>query len=306
LRFFVVLRWCVSGALLTGLCFWPVSTRAAQAASPGNPAEVLRQALMAACSQNSDEFARVLTARNVEAFLRMTPAARSTLLKRFVLLDRPGTPRSETEAAGTLTIYCVTPELTTEMHIRRPELRDNLAYLPLTVKDATDSDDATAHQVTMGMVRENDQWRLLSLGLLLLDLPSLGEEWDRASIKVNEQMAATYLKELAEAVEAYRKTYTRLPDSLAVLGPAPEGAAKSEKAGLVGEELATGRRDGYVFRYVIVGANTSGAPAKYELAAIPAEYGRTGTRSFFRDSSGRVHAADHHGAVGSEADPKFP
>ena len=136
------------------------------------------------------------------------------------------------------------------------------------------------------MVRENGQWKLLSLGLLLLDLPSLEEEWDKAEIAVNEKSAIANLKEIAEAVEAYRKRYTRLPESLGVMGPPADGQAKADKAGLLGEELSGGRKEGYIFRYVIVGASTSGAPAKYELAAIPAEYGRSGSRSFFRDSAG--------------------
>jgi hypothetical protein len=63
-------------------------------------------------------------------------------------------------------------------------------------------------------------------------------------------------------------------------------------------------QNGYAIRYVIVGASTLGAPAKYELAANPLQYGRTGRRSFFRDSNGALHAADRRGAVGSEADPK--
>jgi hypothetical protein len=40
------------------------------------------------------------------------------------------------------------------------------------------------------------------------------------------------------------------------------------------------------------------------LAATPLQYGRTGQRSFFRDSSGVLHAANRKGAIGSEADPK--
>ena len=68
------------------------------------------------------------------------------------------------------------------------------------------------------MVRENGEWKLLSLGLLLLDLPSLEEEWDRAEIQANEKLAIAYLKEIAEAVETYRKTYTRLPDILSFSG----------------------------------------------------------------------------------------
>jgi len=63
-------------------------------------------------------------------------------------------------------------------------------------------------------------------------------------------------------------------------------------------------KNGYTIRYVILGASTLGAPAKYELAATPLQYGRTGRRSFFRDSNGGLHAADRRGAVGSEADPK--
>jgi len=78
----------------------------------------------------------------------------------------------------------------------------------------------------------------------------------------------------------------------------------SEAAGLLDSDLANGMQNGYVVRYVVAGASTLGAPAKYELAATPLQYGRTGRRSFFRDSNGALHAADRRGAIGSEADPK--
>jgi hypothetical protein len=275
--------------------------------SPGGdgPATTLRDALVAACSQNSTEFVRALTVRNAEAFGRMTPPARETLLKRFVLLDKPGKPRTQNETSGNVVVFCETSEVTTRMEIEKPELRDNLAYLPLTVKDSGDTPGLNAHRVTMGMVRESGQWKILSLGLLFLDLPSLEIEWDRAEIKTNEQSAIASLKALVEAIEIYRKTYTRLPESLKALGPASKSASKSDGAGLVDEGLAGGRKDGYSYRYVIVGANTSGAPAKYEVAAIPAVYGRSGLRSFFCDSAGQLHAGDHRGAVGSDLDPKL-
>jgi hypothetical protein len=277
----------------------------AQALAPEGAAAALRDALVAACSQDADQFVRALTARNAEAFGRMTPPARATLLKRFVLLDKPGKPSTETDAHGRMLVSCATPEVTTSMELDKAELRDNLAYIPLTIKDATDTVGNSAHHVTMGMVRENGQWKILSLGLLFLDLPSLESEWDRAEMKSNEQAAAATLHNLVEAIETYRKTYTRLPDSLLALGPAPDGTHKPEKAGLVEEELAKGRKDGYSYRYVIVGANTSGAPAKYELAAIPSEYGRTGQRSFFYGSDGVLRAADHKGSIGSVLDPKL-
>jgi hypothetical protein len=277
----------------------------AQTAAGADPQKVLQDVLIAACAQKHTDFARALTSRNTEAFVHLTPAAQATLLKRFVLLDGVGEARVENGNDGYLNVSCVTPKVTTLMQIGKPDVRENLAYLPLTVKDATDSSDSNAHRVVMGMVREKGEWKLLSLGLLLLDLPTLGEEWDRAEMKSNEESAVSHVKELAEAIEAYRKTYTRLPEALADLGPDAKGTAKSEKAGLVGAQLASGRQDGYAFRYVIVGANNSGAPAKYEIAAIPTNYGRTGTRSFFRDTSGVLHAADRQGAVGSQVDPKI-
>ena len=276
-----------------------------QSPSPSDPTVTLRDILFAACSQNSTEFARALTVRNVQAFARMTPATRTTLLKRFVLLDKPGQPRAEIDALGNLKIYCATPDVTTLMQLAKPELRDNLAFISLTIGNAAASSDDDSHRILIGLVREAGQWKLLSIGLLLLDLPSLGEEWDRAEIKTNEQSAIESMKTLADAVEAYRRTYTHLPNSLAALGPPPQGSAKSENADLLSAELAGGRKEGYSFRYVIVGADTLGAPARYELAAVPIEYGRTGSRSFFRDSSGVLHAADRHGAVGSETDPKI-
>jgi hypothetical protein len=292
------------GILLFSIFLSTASASAGQTPTD-NPTTVLRDAMMAACSQNSEAFRPALTVRNAEAFSRIAPAARATFLKRFVLLDKPGQPKSESSSNETYVVSCANADATTLIRIGKADLRDNLAYIPFEIKDASDPSGSGTRQVIIGMVREKGQWKLLSLGLLLLDLPSLEEEWDRAEIQANEKAALGYLKELADAVETYRKTYTHLPDNLEMLGPPPQGAARMDKAGLVGEELAAGRKDGYTFRYVIVGANSSGAPAKYELAAIPGEYGRSGNISFFRDSSGSMHAADRQGAVGSATDPKL-
>jgi hypothetical protein len=288
--------------LLAAICLGNVSLTRAQGSEA--PAETLRGILMSACAQDGKKFSEALTSRNAEAFAHMTKSAQTTLLKRFVLLEEAGQPRVETDTHGDLTVYCVTPEITTEMRFGKVEQHDNLAYVPLVVKDSTDTTDANLKRIIMGLVKENGQWKLLSLGLLLLDLPTLAEEWDRAEIQNNEKAALASLKEIAEAVEKYRVTYTHLPGTLAELGPAEKGPAKSEQAGLIEKELADGRKNGYLFRYVIVGASDSGAPAKYELAAIPVEYGRTGTRSFYRDPSGVIHAGDHQGGVGTQLDPK--
>jgi hypothetical protein len=268
------------------------------------PDAALKAVLSAACAQNQSEFVRFLTARNGESFTRMTPQARVALMKRFVLLNEPGKPSVAANPAGRPIVRCQTPDVTTEMQIGGTELRENIAFLPMEVRDTTDTVGADVHQITMGLVRENGEWKLLSLGLLLLDLPALEVEWDAAEIDSTERNAIEALAKVAGAVEAYRNKFLRLPESLANLGQPLHGAANVEAAGLLDSDLANGMISGYAIRYVIVGASNLGAPAKYELSATPLQYGRTGRRSFFRDSNGTVHAADRRGAVGAVTDPK--
>jgi hypothetical protein len=279
-----------------------------------SPAAALRDVLQAACSQSSGEFSRYLTARSKESFERLTPAARVALMKRFVLLNVPGKATATANPAGRPIVRCETPDLTTEMSIGGTDSRENLAFLPMELRDITDSTGANVRQITMGLVREDGQWRLLSIGVLLLDLPSLEVEWDAEEAEANEITALGNLRRLADAVETYRRTYSRLPESLASLGPPPTVAsakntqaktlaATREHAGLVDDQLASGNKDGYEFRIIIAGADTLGAPAKYQLSASPSSYGRTGKRSFFRDTNGGWHGADHGGAVGSASDP---
>jgi hypothetical protein len=294
----------------------PVSSAALPLNGAANsPAAALRDVLEAACSQDASGFSRLLTTRSKEAFERLTPAARVALMKRFVLLNVPGKASAATNPGGRPIVRCETPDVTTEMAIGGADVRDNLAFVPLELRDADDSTGVSVHDVSMGLVREGGQWRLLSLGLLLLDLPSLEVEWDSAEADANESTALENLKKLSEAVEAYRRTYFRLPESIANLGPPPKMAsAKSttektlaptrEHAGLVDAEFAAGGKDGYEFRIIISGAESLGAPAKYQLSATPATYGRTGKRSFFIDTDGGLHAGEHQGSPGSEADSK--
>jgi hypothetical protein len=273
-------------------------------ATAGGPSAALKGVLSAACSQNQIEFVRFLTVRNKEAFSRMTPPARIALMKRFVLLNEPGKPSAWANPAGRPILRCQTPDVTTEMQVGGADVRENIAFLPMELRDVTDTTGASVHQVTMGLVREDGQWKLLSLGVLFLDLPELEIEWDAEQMDGAEAGALEAVKKVAFAVEAYRNKYSHLPESLANLGPPLHGTANGEAAGLVDSDLANGMKNGYAIRYVIVGASTLGAPAKYEVAATPLQYGRTGLRSFFRDSKGGLHAADRQGAVGSESDPK--
>jgi len=268
------------------------------------PGSALSNALAAACSQNQVEFTRFLTIRNKESFTRMTPAARVALMKRFVLLDEPGKATISANSSGRPIVRCETPGGTVEMQVGGADVRDNVAFMPLELRETTDSTSASARQINMGLVREDADWKLLSLGILLLDLPALEVEWDESEIEATEKNALESLKMIAAAIESYRSKYPHLPESLANLAAPARGKPNADAAGLLDPDLAKGSKNGYAFRYVIAGASDLGAPAKYALSATPLRYGRTGRRSFFRDSNGVLHAADRQGAVGSETDPK--
>src|SRR5881296_1515114 len=94
-----------------------ITAPAAAPPAATTPATALRDVLSAACSQSQTDFARFLTARNKQAFSRMTPLARVALMKRFVLLNEPGKPTASTNPAGRPILRCQTPAVTTEMQI---------------------------------------------------------------------------------------------------------------------------------------------------------------------------------------------
>jgi len=280
------------------------SSRGEDPAPVSGPSAALRDALAAACSHDEVAFKKFLSTRNAESFSRLTVAARTELMKRFVLLSDPGKPTISANPAGRPMVSCATPFGTAEVQLGGPDTRDAIAFIPVDLREASDPDTGAAHHVLFGMVREDGQWKVLSIGLLLLDLPSLEIEWDQAEISSSEQQALESLKAIARAVEAYRRSYARIPESLLKLNAPQKGAPTPEAAGLLDIELASGKKNGYTFRYVIVGANNVGAPAQFELSATPSIYGRTGKTSFFRDASGTIHSGDHQGGIGSNLDPK--
>jgi hypothetical protein len=168
-----------------------------------------------------------------------------------------------------------------------------------------------ARPITFGLVREGGNWKLLSVGLILLDIPAMAKQWEQADLEAREDNAVAALRKIATALETYRRAYGKLPVALAPMGPAPKNGISPEAAGLVDAELASGTADGYSIRYsaIAAGGNLSeedaNRAARYVLAATPAEYGKTGRRSFFLDSSGILRGADKQGVVADSTDPRI-
>lgn len=261
------------------------------------PISALTQALTAACQQNSAQFAPYLTDSNAAAFNALSADDRVALMERFVLLDARGRPLLSTSVEGHPQLRCEAIDATEQFTFGTPLVHDNLAYVPVTV--------AAGHNIRIGLVREDGNWKLLSLGLLLIDIPSLQKEWAAQTLKIHEQDAIDNLQGIAQAVSTYQTAFGKLPDTLAELGPPKQGGVSPTAAKLLDASLASGESDGYKFRYRVIAGDDSQAPA-FEIAAIPAQYGKTGDRSFLLDKDGKIHAADKKGALATPDDPIIP
>jgi hypothetical protein len=273
---------------------------------PAKPELTLSEALSAACRQDAEAFANVLTLDNATAYRALPAPQRAALMKRFVLLEDPGRPLFSTSATGHRVVRCETPSISTEMRFGETRSRENLAFIPMEIPIPGEP----SRSITFGLVREGGNWRLLSVGLILLDIASMEKQWEQADLEAREEDAIAGLRKLATALEIYRRAYGKLPDALDPLGPAPEGGISPEAAGLIDAELSAGNKGGYAIRYRIVPARDNlsdedaNQAAKFELAATPVEYGKTGRRSFFLDSGGILRGTDKQGSVATSADPR--
>ncbi len=272
-----------------------------------NPETSLSDALSAACRQDSPAFANSLTADNGAAFRALPGPQRTAMMKRFVLLDEPGRVLLSTGTNGKRIVRCESPSFTTEMRLGDTKLRENLAFVPMEVP-IKGEDPRT---ITFGLVREGGNWKLISVGLILLDVPTMAKQWAQADLDAGEDTAIADLRSVAAAIVTYRNAYGLLPESLTVLGPAPPGGVSPDTAGLIDASLATGEKDGYIIRYTILPpvdiapGEDSGKAVAFSLASSPKEYGKIGRRSFFLDNTGNLRGADKQGAVADSTDPRI-
>ncbi len=276
----------------------------AQATKEDKPAETLADAMTAACRQNETEFVRSLTAENAVTFRKFPSGQRLELMKRFSLLDDPGRPLLSSDAQGHTVLRCETPPVATETRFGDTRVEENLAFIRVAVR-IPDNPAAAPRRAEFGLVREGSGWKLLSVGLLLLNLTELSEQWAGSELQANEREAIAALHKIADAIGTYRRAFGRLPETLAELGPAPKEGISPDAAGLLDAELAAGKKGGYLFRYRVEPAQGTGAQPSFELAATPADYGKTGRRSFFLDASGTLRGADKQGAPATAADPRI-
>lgn len=270
----------------------------AQESQPSPPSAALADVLSSACRGDANEFAKNLTQANASVFLALPAKERSAFLQRFSLGGAPGHPLLSTSDANQPVVRCTTPGGTVEFRFGAPRTHENLSFIPVTV--------VNGRNTTFGMVRENGGWRLLSLGLVLLDIPQLSKQWAEEALAGSEAAAIANLHTLAEALDKYRSAYGKLPDSLAQLGPAPPNEISPDQASLIDGQLASGSDQGYEFRYRVAAGAQGSAATVFVISAVPEEYGKTGRRSFLLDADGKIHGADRQGEFATNDDPVIP
>ena len=292
--------------LIAPIARLPLSATGQASSGHSDPAGALADALIAACRQDAPAFASHLTAKNAVAFRQLDVARRTALLKRFVLLEDQGKPLLSTGDDGHTVLRCESSGIVSEMRFGATISEDNLSFISVDVPQAP----AESQSVRFGLVREGGEWKLLSLGLLLLDVPALVQQWEAGELADRESEAVASLEKIAAALQNYRNGYGKLPEGLDQLGPPGTEGASPEHAGLLEKDLAAGQTSTYQFRYTIVPAGQTDESeqnklARFLVAATPLEYGKTAVRSFLLDSSGVLHGADKQGAVATVTDPRI-
>lgn len=261
--------------------------------SADDPSGILANALSAACRHDVAAFSGFLTATSAAAYRKLESAQQIAFLRRIVQLQDNGVPLLSASTDGRPVLRCETSGLTAEFRFGVQRTDENLVFIPVQVMDRA---------VDFGLVRSTAGWKLLSLGVIVLDVPQLAEMWQHEDLQAREETAISAVRSIAAAIDAYHRAFERLPESLAELGPASKEGISPEAAGLLTPELAAGRVGGYSIRYRIVPV-VEGHPAEYEVAATPTDYPKSAVRSFFIDATGILRAADKHGAPATLADP---
>jgi type II secretory pathway pseudopilin PulG len=266
-----------------------------QSAQGGDPATTVSELLAAACRQDTEKFPGYLMSANAAYFHQLKPEQQLALLKRLVLLENPGRAILSTDNSGLSVLHCDTKSWTAVIHIGNPRVDQNLAFVPIEVKPD--------RQIDFGLINTSSGWKLISVGVLMLDLAQLQPQWDEDVMNETEAGAMNAMWKIESAIITYRNAFQKLPDTLAQLGPAPKDGISPDAASLLPADLIADHIAGYFFRYRIVPVGEDGKDFDFELAATPDEYTKTGRRSFYINGGGKLRGADKMGGPATAADP---
>ncbi len=128
---------------------------------------------------------------------------------------------------------------------------------------------------------------LIVISIILIILAIALPKFNKVTMSGHEMAAQATVRTLHAAEAQYYSTYGKYPESLSALGKPTSGAATAAAADLIGADLAKGEKQGYKY-------NVQATPTGYTINADPVAFGNSGSRTFFSDQSGEIHA--HSGA----------
>ncbi|HEU4413524.1 MAG TPA: hypothetical protein VFT65_01980 [Candidatus Angelobacter sp.] len=177
------------------------------------------------------------------------------------------------------------------------------ALLPLRIEQ-----DGNSHTFIVTMHLEDDEWRLDSLGPWEKSDLGLGKLVHQPTqMEKNEEAAKATLQTVSRAVNNYAREHPRIgyPSSLKTLSEPVEGNKflgrfLSLDASFAEDPLI---KDGYRFRYLHteVGAGTLDDLGNFEITAVPVEFGKTGSKSYFMNNSSLRFTPENRPATAEDA-----
>ncbi len=119
---------------------------------------------------------------------------------------------------------------------------------------------------------------LIVIAIILIIVTVALPKLNKARMYAQETAALKAIQTLNTAQVQYNSQFGRFAQSLTELGPPASGADTAASANLISSDMASGDKQGYKF-------TLTGTPTGYNITAVPAAFGSTGSRTFFSDQS---------------------
>ena len=119
---------------------------------------------------------------------------------------------------------------------------------------------------------------LIVIAIILIIITIAVPKYNRTQMYMRETAATAAIQTIHKMQVQYQSQFGRYATSLAELGPPPSGAPGPTAADLIGNDLASGEKQGYKF-------TVTGIPGGYVINANPVTYGSSGSKSLYSDQT---------------------
>jgi len=127
---------------------------------------------------------------------------------------------------------------------------------------------------------------LIVIAIILIIITIALPRLTRARMYTQEVAALAAIRTIHTAQTQYYSQFNRYATSLAELGPPASGSANASAADMIGNDLANGVKQGYIF-------TVTGNQGGYIVQAMPQVFNTGGSRTFYSDQTMVVH--EHYG-----------